>query len=78
MKFSLMYLTLVSLFYTMNLCEIKIEKTNSLFELGNCTDIGQIINLQSMEEVSGSLSNNLKKYRKIPCPVPPLNDNNFV
>ena len=62
MKFSLMYLTLVSLFYTMNLCEIKIEKTNSLFELGNCTDIGQIDNLQNMEEVSGSLSNNLKKY----------------
>ena len=62
MKVSLVYLTIVSLFYNMTLCEVMIEKTNSFIELGSCTDVGFIDDLQDSNEISSTLIDNLKKY----------------
>ena len=62
MKISLMHFIIVSLFYTLNLCEVMIEKINSFIELGNWTDVGYINNLQNPNEISSTLIDTLKKY----------------
>ena len=57
-----MYFIIVSLFCILNQCEVMIEKTNSFIELGNCTDVRYINNLQNSNEISSTLIDTLKKY----------------